>query len=103
LKKSQQKFLNGWIPKEPTLHAYQASADSQNSLMARWTARAIVLGAVASALLGVLGMEAGFARGVSGYVWHAFGVGLGPMAVVVAAVLAKRKEVQQRRAETWTP
>jgi nicotinamide mononucleotide (NMN) deamidase PncC len=100
LNKSQQKILNGWVPKEPTLHAHQASADSQNSLMARWMARAIVLGAVASALLGVLGTQASLTHGVSGFVWFAFMVAVGPIAVAVAAVFAKRKEVQQRRTET---
>jgi hypothetical protein len=101
--KSLENYLRGWVPTEPTLHIHQTSTDLQNSLMVRWMARAIVLGAVASALLGVLSTEAGLTHGVGGYVWYAFVVGIGPIAVVVAAVLAKRKEVQQRRAETWTP
>jgi nicotinamide mononucleotide (NMN) deamidase PncC len=63
-------------------------------------ARAIVAGAVASALLGVLGTEAGLTQGVGGSVWFAFMVAIGPLAVAGVAVFAKRKEVQQRRTET---
>ena len=100
VKRSIQQLFHGWIPKEPTLHTRQTSANSQNSLMVRWMARAIVAGAVASALLGVLGTQAGLTHGVGGYVWFAFMVAIGPLAVAVAAVFAKRKEVQQRRTET---
>ena len=67
--------------------------------MVRWMARAIVVGAAASGLLGVFGAQAGLDCGVGGYAWSTLVIAIAPIAVAVAAVFARRKE-QQRRTET---
>ncbi|MGD6805877.1 MAG: hypothetical protein ACQCN4_02840 [Candidatus Bathyarchaeia archaeon] len=100
VKRNIQQLFRGWVPKEPTLHTHQTSADTQNSLMARWMARAVVVGSVASGLLGVFGAQTGLDHGVSGYAWSAFLIAIAPVSVAVAAVFAKRKEAQQRRTKT---
>lgn len=92
-------IIRGWLPKEPTLQVHQTRSDPEDSLMVRWLARAIVIGAVASGLLGVFGAEAGLDRGVGGYAWSMLVIAIAPVAVAVAAIFAKRKE-QQRRTET---
>ncbi len=103
-KKHTKSLLNdpsipnyGWLPKEPTLQVHQTLVDPKNSLMVRWMARAIVVGTLASALLGILGSELGLTRGACGYVWSLFAVAVCPVAVVAAAFFAKRREAQQRR------
>jgi hypothetical protein len=98
VKKGLGQRIRGWLPKEPVLSTYQTLANSENSLMARWMARAIVVGTVASGLLGVFGSQAGLDRGTGGYVWSAFVIAIAPVAVATAAFFAKRKE--QRRTET---
>ncbi len=63
-------------------------------------ARAIVLGMVASGLLGVLGTQTGLDHGLSGYAWSAFLIAIPPVSVAIAVAFAKRKEVWQRITET---
>ena len=92
-------IIRGWLPKEPTLQVHQTRIDPKNSLMVRWMARAIVVGAVASGLLGVFGAQAGLDRGVGGYAWSALVIAIAPVAVAVAAVFGKRKMKEQKR--TW--
>ena len=92
-------IIRGWLPKEPTLHVHQTREDPKNPLLVRWMARAIVVGMVASGLLGVVGAQTGLDRGVVGYAWSVLVIAIAPVAVAVAAVFANRKE-QQRRTET---
>ncbi len=98
LKKYFQNGIRGWLPKEPILSTRQMSVNSENSLMVRWLTRAIIVGTVASGLLGVFGAQTGLDRGTGGYVWSAFVIAIAPVAVATAAFFAKRKE--QRRTET---
>jgi hypothetical protein len=99
-KRHRHSWIRGWLPKEPTLQVHQAPADPKNSLMVRWMARAIVLGAVASGVLGVFGAQMGLDQGVGGYFWSVFVAAIAPVAVAFAIFLAKQKEAQQRRLET---
>jgi hypothetical protein len=96
-KRHRHSWIRGWLPKEPTLHTHQAPADPKNSLMVRWMARAIVLGAVASGVLGVFGAQTGLDQGVGGLVWSVFVAAIAPVAVAVAIFLARRKEAQHGR------
>jgi hypothetical protein len=92
----------GWLPKKPTLQTSQTPVDPKNSPVALWTARAFLIGAVAYALLLVVGDLAGLTDGIGRYIWPIalFGVTLAPVGAV--PFLVKRREEQRRRKEACT-
>jgi type IV secretory pathway TrbD component len=95
-----QNRIRGWLPKEPTLQTQQTSAKPKNTPIVRWTARALVAGAVADATLLVAGDLAGLTNGNGAILWQiaVFGVTLASVAAV--PFLVKRKTNPQEKTPT---
>ncbi len=96
VKKTLSNHLRGWLPKEFAAAATPQKSAAKYPPLIRWTARALVAGAVATAALLVLGDLGGLTRGVGGYLWYVAVEGAVWGGVAAVPFLIRHKEKHQR-------
>ena len=96
-------FIQGWLPKEPHLSAYQRTTNHKSPKIGLQIGIVIFVMGFVGGLLGAFGVSLGLFSGLGVYV-SAIIIVVGITIVAATIIIStKQKEKRQRSAKTWVP